>query len=133
MIQKTLHYALWALGAAMLAGCGGSGGAAASQPALDSVPQESQVVVRYDLNGDSNPDLLTLDTTKTPFRIMEALDGTAGGGAVDTTALRRGQAIDPAVSDALADYLAQSTAAGSETRLDVTDENGNPFTLTIFE
>jgi len=130
---ETLRLAALALGAAMLAACGGSSGAAPAQPALDSVPQEAQVVVRYDLNGDSNPDLLTLDTTQTPFRIMEALDGTADGGAVDSTAVRRGQAIDPAVSDALATYLTQSTAAGTETRLDVVDQNGNPFTVTIFE
>lgn len=128
----------------VLAACGGGTGAlvvGGGNPAPTPTPtpnppavvQENHVVVRYDLNGDAEPDLVTLDADKTPFEIVAALEGTPNGDAVDMTDLRKGQPIDPAVSEALANYLANSFQVGVETDLDLADENGNPVSVTIFE
>lgn len=116
-----------ALIAISLVACGG-GGAEAPAPTTSVVPQESQVVVRLDLNGDQDPDLLTLDTSRTPFTIVTALEG-----AVDTSDIRRGQPIDAAVSDALANYLVDSFGVGAERELEVVDTAGHPVTVTVFE
>ncbi len=131
-LRPYLHGTLLACCAVLLVACGGSSAPAVTDT-LESIPQESQVVVRYDLNGDSLPDMLTLDTTQEPFRIIEALEGTADGGARDLTNIMRDHAIDASVSQALANYLAQSLEAGRETELDVADVAGREFTVTIFE
>ncbi len=120
-----------ALLAAMWGGCGGGGGAASPGPA--PVAQNETVVVRYDRNGDDLPDLMTLDRSREPYVIVASLDGTADGGALDTTDLLRGASIDPAISHALALYLGTSYKAGAETDLDVADSTGRERKVTVFE
>ncbi len=119
------------LSAAVWGGCGGGGGAAA--PGLVPVSQNETVVVRFDRDGDDLPDLMTLDRSKEPYVIVASLDGTADGNALDTTDLVRGLPIDPAISRALALYLATSYRAGAETDLDVADSAGRELKVTVFE
>jgi hypothetical protein len=91
------------------------------------------VVVRFDQDGDGYPDLLTLDRTETPFTVVEALRGTADGGTVDATGALAGRTIDPAVSDTLAAYLAESIEVASEQELVAVDSQGSSVTLTVYE
>ncbi|MHC4550725.1 MAG: hypothetical protein ACYTEZ_18350 [Planctomycetota bacterium] len=118
--------------ACALVGCSGSGSGPPGGDDVVSVAQE-RLVVQLDVNGDNAPDVLTLDTSKTPFRIVEALEGTVGGAPVDATAILGGQPIDAEISRALADYLAASFAVGTRTELDVRDVNDQLVTLVIFE
>ena len=122
-----------ALVCALLMGCGG-GGPAPAPGATDivSLPQE-QLVVQVDMNGDEEPDLITLDTTERPFMIVEALYGSAAGDPVDATDLLYGSAFDSALSTALADYLAQSFGGDERMEMDVADAFGTMVTLVIFE
>ena len=126
---------LWAacLFCGLLMGCGGG----ASLPAagggdIVSLPQE-QLVVQVDLNGDEEPDLITLDTTEQPFMIVEAIYGSAAGDPVDATDLLFGTAFDSALSTALADYLAQSFGGDERMEMDVADAFGAMVTLVVFE
>jgi len=128
--------------AAALVGCGASGTTTTvptttTTPPIDgsnvtSVAQE-RLVVQMDFNGDESPDVLTLDTSEAPFTVVEALQGTAGGVPVDVTDVLGGQAIDPEVSRALAEYLATSFSVATRTELDVRDTNDQLVTLVIFE
>jgi len=133
-IMHTRHLALF-LALAALAACGGSDAVIQSPIGGDVIPlaQEQQVVVRYDYDGDGNPDHLTLDTTKTPYTIVEALGGTAAGVPLDMTGALKDQPIDSAISDALATYMAGSLGVASEVALDVTDTGGRELTVTIYE
>ncbi|MHC4817107.1 MAG: hypothetical protein ACYTF8_03465 [Planctomycetota bacterium] len=127
---------------AALVGCGASG-TTTTMPtttttpptggsAVTSVAQE-RLVVQMDINGDEAPDVLTLDTSETPFQVVEALQGTAGGDPVDVTDVLGGQPIDPEISRALAEYLATSFSVATRTELDVRDANDQLITLVIFE
>jgi hypothetical protein len=122
-----------ALLAAALAACGGGSDAVTPTGTIESVPQESQVVVRYDHNGDTLPDVLTLDTSRSPFRIVEVLEGTDSGDPVDRSAFLRDRPIEPAISGAVPSYLAESMQVASETDLDVTNLSGDSVTVTVFE
>jgi hypothetical protein len=128
--------------AAALVGCGASGTTATvpttttppptGGSSVTSVAQE-RLVVQMDYNGDEEPDVLTLDTSETPFKVVEALQGTPAGEPVDVTAVLGGQALDPEISRALAEYLAASFSVASRTEMDVRDANDQLVTLVIFE
>ncbi len=125
--------------AALAVACGGGTTAApvvGGDPGgggLSGVSQENQVVIQFDRNGDTQPDTLTLDATESPFEIVSALDGTEGGGAIDVSDALRGQPIDPALSEALANHLATSFDVASQTQIDVVLANGETVTVTVFE
>ena len=100
------------------AGCGSGGGSSSDgSPTLSAAPQT--MVVQYDHNGDGELDFLTLDVSEAPFRILELLEGVSDGAPVDKSALFQGQAIDPAISQALADHLASSFNLGERVELNV--------------
>jgi len=136
-MKLALACALLALAALPLAACGGGGGPAprvapTSGGVSPSAPSTQLLVVRYDLNGDTNPDVLTLDTTEAPYTIVEALEGTADGDAVDATEAWKDRQIDPVLSEALAGYVAGSFEVTHETDLEVTID-GRPATVTVIE
>ena len=121
--------------AVFLAACGGGGGdilgeVASTTDPIAQQPDPQRVVVSYDINNDEDPDTLTIDADGT---IVEALETTAGGATVDTTGLRKGQAIDPRIAEAVAAHLAAAIELASETRLDVVDSSGRTVNLRIFE
>lgn len=131
--------------AAALVGCGASG-TATPAPEITTTPPtgntgggqvasvaQDRLVVQLDYNGDDAPDVLTLDTSSTPFEVVEALEGTPGGDPIDVTDVLSGQTIDPEVSRALAEYLANSFSVATRTELDVRDANDQLITLVIFE
>jgi len=141
MVRK--HSLAGIIGTALLlaaVGCGGGGGGgggaagpSGSTGAPQSASEDDQIVVGYDFNQDQQLDVLTLDSTTSPFRIVSAFEGTSGGGFVDATAQRAGQAIDASISDALATYLAGSIALGEDTEIDVVDSAGRDVTVTVYE
>jgi len=114
-----------------LLACGGSGGGTAGAP-VTSAPQ-NQLVVELDMNGDNEPDILTLDTSETPFRILEAIQGVPNGEPLDATGAFAGQPIDAALSDALAKHLADSLNVASRTELELIDSIGRTVPVTVFE
>ncbi len=147
--MKQAHFLGCLLALFALAACGGGGGGGTpadittdpiaqdgSAPAETSSPTTgvagNLVVIRYDHNGDTHPDLLTLDTAVEPFQIREALEGTPEGEARDVSEALRGHPIDPAIADALARHLAESFALGEETDLEVM-VGGLPVELTVVE
>ncbi|MHC4953465.1 MAG: hypothetical protein ACYTGZ_06215 [Planctomycetota bacterium] len=100
-------------------GCGGGGGATGP---TDAVPQESApetVVVQFDENDDGEPDWIALDTSTRPYRVVEALYGSANGEPVNVTDLLRGRAIDVDVSNALADHMASTFEVTGRAEIDV--------------
>ena len=99
---------------------------------VTSAPLE-QVVVEMDINGDDQPDVVTLDTTEAPFAIVEVLEGSATGRPVDTTDLHKGLTIDAEVSKALAEYLAGSFGVATRAELDCQKENGDAITVVVLE
>jgi len=128
---------------AALVGCGASGTTTpvptttttppiAGNDNVTSVAQE-RLVVQMDYNGDDAPDVLTLDTSEAPFKVVEALQGTAGGVPVDVTDVLGGQTIDPEISRALAEYLTNSFSVATRTELDIRDANDQLVTLVIYE
>ena len=121
--------------AVFVAACGGGGGDIVSEVVsttdpIAQQPDPQQVVVSYDINNDEDPDTLTIDANGT---IVEALETTAGGATVDTTDIRKGQAIDPSIAEAIAAHLAAAIELASETRLDVVDSNGRTVSVRVFE
>jgi hypothetical protein len=134
------HAVTGVIGAALLVyltgGCsggGGGGGSSGGTGSMAGAAEDDQVVVGYDHNNDQQLDVLTLDSTTSPFRIVTALEGTPAGGFVDRTAQRAGQAIDTSISDALAAYLASSIALVEDTEVDVVDSVGRDVTVTVYE
>ena len=129
---------------AALVGCGASG-TTTTLPKTTTTPPivtggsdatsvaQERLVVQMDYNGDDAPDVLTLDTSETPFTVVEALEGSAGGDPVDVTDILGGQAIDPEISRALAEYLANSFSVATRTELDVRDAKDQVITLVIYE
>ena len=129
---------------AALVGCGASG-TTTTGPTTTTTPPivtggsdvtsvaQERLVVQMDYNGDDAPDVLTLDTSEMPFTIVEALEGTVGGVPVDVTDVLGGQTIDPEISRALAEYLANSFSVATRTEMDVRDANDQLITLVIFE
>ncbi len=118
---------------ALLAGCGGGGGSGGGgEPPLQALDQQS-LVVQMDQNGDNELDLVTLDISESPFVILECLYGLPGGDFDDVTDAVKGRAIDPAVSGALATYVGGSMGVADRTELDVTNSNGDPMRVVVFE
>jgi hypothetical protein len=116
----------------LLASCGGSGGTGGGQPPLEVLDQRT-LVVQMDQNGDDELDLITLDISESPFVILECLYGMPGGDFRDVTPQLRGLAIDPAVSGALATYVGNSFGVADRTELDVTNTNGDPMKVVVYE
>jgi len=128
---------LFAIGATvalalLTTGCGGSGGSSGGQPPLQALDQQT-LVVQMDQNGDSELDLITLDISESPFVILECLYGMPGGDFNDVTDSVKGVSIDPAVSGALATYVGGSFGVADRTELDVTNSNGDPMRVVVFE
>ena len=126
-----------AIGAAtaltLLAACGGGGGSSTGgDPPIQSLDQQS-LVVQMDQNGDNELDLVTLDISESPFVILECLYGLPGGDFDDVTDAVKGRSIDPAVSGALATYVGGSMGVADRTELDVTNSNGDPMRVVVFE
>lgn len=129
---------LWTLVALLLlTSCGGSkeaelptmtAGAASSTPP----PITSLVVVRHDWDRDAHPDVLTLDTSRNPLVIVEAIRGTEDGAGTNATDTWRGGEIEAALNDALHFYIAQSRSVGSQTDLELILD-GAPVTVTVIE
>jgi hypothetical protein len=132
--------------ALLFAACGGGGGGGGgistspvgSTPTPDgpgtSEPESTQlVVVRYDYDGDENPDVLTLDSSESPMEIVEALKGTDTGDVVDVTTDWAGQKIDSAISDVVTSHLTFTFSVGDKTDVFVTDTQGHDATVTIFD
>jgi len=116
-----------------VAGCGGGGGSSGgAQPPLQALDQQS-IVVQMDQNGDNQLDLITLDISESPFVILECLYGMPGGDFNDVTDSVKGVSIDPAVSGALATYVGGSFGVADRTELDVTNSNGDPMRVVVFE
>ena len=65
-----------------LPACAGGGGDA-GPGSLSAEPQT--MVVQYDRDDDGEPDWVTLDTSKQPFQIVEAIHGTTNGEPLDMT------------------------------------------------
>lgn len=130
--MKTRACAL--LGVLLVAvGCSSGGGVPGGEPPNESVAQQTSVV-QMDHDGDGELDLLTLDTSRTPYRILEAIYAGAGGAdPVDVTDSLRGVELDIDVSNALADYFASSFAVDARTELDVAGAGGNPVKVVVFE
>lgn len=118
--------------ALVAAGCGGGGSGGGSEPPLQALDQQT-LVVQMDQNGDSELDLITLDISESPFVILECLYGMPGGDFEDVSASLKGLAIDPAVSGALATYVGSSFGVADRTELDVTNTNGDPMKVVVFE
>lgn len=117
----------------LISGCGGGGGSSSSgQPPIQSLDQQT-LVVQMDQNGDSELDLITLDISESPFVILECLYGMPGGDFDDVSDNVKGRPIDPAVSGALATYVGGSFGVADRTELDVTNSNGDPVKVVVFE
>lgn len=130
--MKTRACAL--LGVLLVAvGCSSGSGTPAGDPPNESAPQQT-TVVQMDHDGDGELDLLTLDTSRTPYRILEAIyGGTAGADPVDVTDSLRGMELDIDLSNALADYFTSSFAVDGRTELDVAGSGGAPVKVVVFE
>jgi hypothetical protein len=120
--------------ALLATGCGGGGGSpgGGGPPPIQSLSQET-LVVQMDQNGDNELDLITLDISESPFVILECLYGMPGGDFDDVTDAIKGRSIDPAVSGALATYVGGSFGVTDRTELDVTNSNGDPMRVVVFE
>jgi len=99
----------------------------------DEVIKEFLVVVQYDQDGDDSPDLVTLDSSEMPYRIVEMLGSQPGGGAVDMTPLYAGLEIDTEIASAIAAHLASNLASDGETEIEVEDSTGRQHTVRIYE
>lgn len=120
-----------------LAACGGGSGVApdTTVPTTNTnlVPQDDEVIVGFDENGDGYTDIVTLDPTQSPMTITSVLHGTSNGGTVDHTTQRGGQPINTDVSNALADYLSTSIDLATRTDLDVVTNSGQTIPVTVYE
>ena len=120
----------------LLASCGGGRedalSATVGKPTAAGDECASRVAVRLDWDQDGHLDVLTLDTSTNPLRVVDALRGTADGGAVDATATWRGRSVGPVLNDTLQFYLARSMSVASLTDLEVV-LYGQPVTVTVIE
>lgn len=132
-----MYKAAISLLAALLAAAGCGGGGLETPPGGGAPPQtvpQQSTVVQLDHDGDGELDLLTLDTSRTPYVIYEAIyGGSAGGDPVEMTDVLRGTELDIDVSNALASYQAGSFNVGARTELDVADSAGHPVRVVVFE
>ena len=127
-------WTLWAL--ILLTSCAGGEDAvlSATQARRDggSNPPSGLVVVCFDWDRDAHSDVLTLDTSRNPLVIVEAIRGTADGRGTDATDGWRGSEIEGALNDALQLYLAESRSVGAQTDLEMILD-GTPVTVTVIE
>jgi hypothetical protein len=132
---------LAALALALFIGaCGGGGGGGGGSDGVvigETVESEGDteletVVVLYDVTGDDDPDLVTLNLTSDPYTIVDAVVA-ADGEAVDSPEALNGQPIDPNVSTALDAFLADSVEVASGESLVVTETTGREVTVVIYE
>ncbi len=128
-----MHWKLSLCAVALTAiGCGGGTSTAPGDSSLATAAQE-QVVVEMDLNGDEQPDIVTLDTTELPYKIVDVLQGTATGEPIDASDFHRGARLDGEISRAIADYLADSFGVQTRTEIDCDNESGEPVTVVVME
>ena len=122
----------------LLASCGGGGAAplppVSGKPAhvVSGEPSGNLIVVRYDRDGDALPDILTLDASRSPLVIVEAIRGTVDGGGEDVTAAWCGGTVAGALGDVLRLHLAESVSTGAETDLDLVLDD-ETVTITVIE
>lgn len=90
------------------------------------------IVVRYDFDLDDYDDVVTLDVSEHPGRVVEALQGLANGVFVDASARWGGQAIEADLDALLRAYLERSFAVASETQLE-TQVGGRPVLISVIE
>jgi hypothetical protein len=125
--MRTIYFFLLA----GLAACG-SGGSAAPDPNAP-IAEAQAMVVEYDQNDDGERDWVTLDTSTHPFRVVEAVHGSANGDPVDVTDILAGTSIDPGLSQALADHLARSFDVETRTELEVMLADGQRVSVTVLD
>lgn len=113
-------------------GCGGGSGAA-TPVATPQTAQPETMVVQYDRNGDGEPDWITLDTSTSPFRIIEAMHGAADGEPLDMTDVLAGSSIDPDLSQALADHFARSFDVNTRTELEVLLSQNRRISVAVLD
>jgi hypothetical protein len=136
-MRREYALALFA-GTLLLVACSGGGDEALDAEAgprkgtPSSAASTSQIVVRYDHDGDSHVDTVTLETTRSPLVIVEAIRGTADGGGTNATNEWRGAPVERALNDALQLHLAESFSVASPLDLDVVLE-GRAVTITVIE
>jgi hypothetical protein len=112
----------------------GCGGGAAPGGASGQLATEAQtMVVQYDLDDDGEPDWVTLDTSTSPFQVVEAVHGTTDGEPVDITDLLAGTPIEPELSQALADHLARSFDVDQRTELEVLLSGDRRVSVTVLD
>lgn len=121
----------------MLTACGGGEDAGPTERSDAArrggrLPHKAALVVRYDFDQDDHADVLTLDATQRPLRIVEALQGGARGAFVDATARWRGRSIDAELDAVLHTYLERSLSVASETPLEI-QVRGRPVLLSVIE
>jgi len=121
----------------LLTSCGGGREDALSstreKPAEDAARAGDELLaVRLDWDHDGHLDVLTLDASKNPLVVVEALRGTPGGDATEAPPEWGGREIAPALNRVLQLYLARSMSVGTTTDLDVILE-GERVTVTVIE
>ena len=141
MFTRTWTLAGVVMVALALSACGGGSGVSPSNttpiatptPNTSLVPQDDEVIVGFDENNDGYTDIVTLDPTQNPMTITSVLHGTSDGRTVDGSQQHAGQAINPDVSNAIADYLSSSIDLATRTDLDVLTQNGQTIPVTVYE
>ena len=119
------------LAAGFFAGCGGDDPAPAAEVSTSLLQQ--RLGVEYDQNADGELDVLTLDTTTTPYRIVEMLQGMPAGAPMDVTPVMYGAEIDPGISAALANHLGNSINVRTRTEMNVRNQLGESATIVVYE
>lgn len=100
---------------------------------VDDITPEFLVVAQYDEDGDDSPDMVTLDASATPYRIVEMIGTRPGGGAVDKSAAFAGREIDPRISDAIAAHISDALASDGNTVIEVVDSTGRAHTVRLHQ
>lgn len=123
------------LAALPLAACGasGSGGDIGATGALAQQTAPDPVVVQYDRNGDGQTDWVALDPTTSPMQIIEAMDGVIVGDPIDVTDLLQGQAIDPIISEAIAEHRATSFDVSGYAELEIQTAAATPISVVVLD
>lgn len=134
---KHLGLAALLTAALLVAACGGGSGSdipltGPTSGTPTTAAQPHLVVARFDFDGDTYPDILTLDAIPHPMVIVEALQGTPDGDGLDAIESWGGKPIEPEISDAIHAHLADSLQVGTETDLEI-EVGGQTITVTVIE